>query len=112
MLAHELAHIRRHDYLVNFLQTLVETLLFYHPAVWWVSHTVRVERELRERLDERHVAAPVLAEGRLVEDEQRGRRGECRCHRQATLLATGKRERIGRRQVRQAQALHQLVGAL
>ena len=45
VLAHELAHIRRHDYLVNLLQTAVETLLFYHPAVWWVSHRIRVERE-------------------------------------------------------------------
>ena len=45
VLAHELAHIRRHDYLVNLLQSIVETLLFYHPGVWWVSHTIRVERE-------------------------------------------------------------------
>ncbi|HEV2705133.1 MAG TPA: M56 family metallopeptidase [Pyrinomonadaceae bacterium] len=45
LLAHELAHIRRHDYLVNLFQTAVETLLFYHPAVWWVSHQMRVERE-------------------------------------------------------------------
>ena len=45
VIAHELAHVRRHDYIVNFLQTLVETLLFYHPAVWWVSHLVRQERE-------------------------------------------------------------------
>ena len=37
IMAHELAHIRRHDYLVNLLQTLLETLLFYHPAVWWLS---------------------------------------------------------------------------
>jgi hypothetical protein len=35
ILAHELAHIRRHDYLLNLLQTVAETLLFYHPAVWW-----------------------------------------------------------------------------
>jgi beta-lactamase regulating signal transducer with metallopeptidase domain len=46
VLAHELAHIRRHDYLVNVLQMLVETLLFFHPAVWWVSRRIRVEREL------------------------------------------------------------------
>ena len=46
ILAHELAHIRRHDYLVNLLQHLVETLLFYHPAVWWVSHHLSQEREL------------------------------------------------------------------
>ncbi|HEX8709998.1 MAG TPA: M56 family metallopeptidase, partial [Pyrinomonadaceae bacterium] len=45
LLAHELAHVRRYDYLVNLLQTAVETLLFYHPAVWWVSRRVRVERE-------------------------------------------------------------------
>ena len=45
ILAHELAHIRRHDYLVNFLQTAMETLLFYHPAVWWASARMRQERE-------------------------------------------------------------------
>ncbi|MBM4093123.1 MAG: M56 family metallopeptidase, partial [Planctomycetes bacterium] len=45
LLAHELAHIRRNDYLVNLLQTLIETLLFYHPAVWWVSARMRQERE-------------------------------------------------------------------
>jgi beta-lactamase regulating signal transducer with metallopeptidase domain len=45
ILAHELAHIRRHDYLANLLQSFVETLLFYHPAVWWVSARIREERE-------------------------------------------------------------------
>lgn len=45
LLAHELAHIRRYDYLVNLFQTAVETLLFYHPAVWWVSAQIRQERE-------------------------------------------------------------------
>ncbi|MCA1592051.1 MAG: polysaccharide deacetylase family protein [Acidobacteria bacterium] len=45
LLAHELAHVRRYDYLVNLLQTTVETLLFYHPAVWWLSRRVRAERE-------------------------------------------------------------------
>jgi len=45
LLAHELAHIRRCDYLVNLIQTTIETLLFYHPAVWWVSRQVRQERE-------------------------------------------------------------------
>src|SRR5947207_3471961 len=44
-LAHELAHVRRYDYLVNLLQSAIETLLFYHPAVWWVSRRVRDERE-------------------------------------------------------------------
>src|SRR5262249_45239982 len=46
LLAHELAHVRRFDSLVNFWQVAVETVLFYHPAVWWVSARVRIEREL------------------------------------------------------------------
>ena len=45
VLAHELAHIRRHDFLMNLLQAFVETLMFYHPAVWWISSRVRIERE-------------------------------------------------------------------
>ena len=45
VLAHELAHIKRHDFLVNLLQAVVETLMFYHPAVWWMSRRVRIERE-------------------------------------------------------------------
>jgi beta-lactamase regulating signal transducer with metallopeptidase domain len=45
ILVHELAHVARHDYLVNLLQSLLETVLFYHPAVWWVSHVARIERE-------------------------------------------------------------------
>lgn len=46
LLAHELAHIRRYDYLAGLLQSLAETLLFYHPAVWWISSEIRNEREL------------------------------------------------------------------
>lgn len=46
VLSHELAHIRRRDYLWNILQTVVETLFFFHPAVWWISRRVREEREL------------------------------------------------------------------
>jgi len=46
VLSHELAHIRRADYLWNLLQTMVETLFFFHPAVWWISRRVREEREL------------------------------------------------------------------
>jgi len=45
ILCHELAHIRRHDYVVSIIQAVVEALLFYHPAVWWVSRQVRHERE-------------------------------------------------------------------
>ena len=45
LLAHELAHVRRWDFAVNLLQAAVETLLFYHPAVWWISRHVRLERE-------------------------------------------------------------------
>ena len=45
ILCHELAHIRRHDYLVSVVQSVVEAVLFYHPAVWWVSQQVRRDRE-------------------------------------------------------------------
>jgi TonB family protein len=45
VLAHELAHIRRGDYLINLLQSLVESFLFFHPAAWWLSGQIR---ELRE----------------------------------------------------------------
>jgi HEAT repeat protein/beta-lactamase regulating signal transducer with metallopeptidase domain len=45
IVTHELAHIRRYDYLINLFQALIETLLFYHPAVWWVSRRIRIERE-------------------------------------------------------------------
>jgi len=45
LLAHELAHVRRFDYLVNLIQTVVETVLFFHPGVWWISNVVRAERE-------------------------------------------------------------------
>lgn len=46
IIAHELAHIRRADYLVNLLQVAIETVLFYHPAVRWMSNRVRQEREI------------------------------------------------------------------
>ncbi len=45
ILLHELAHVRRHDFLVNLLQMLVETLLFFNPAVWWISKQIRIQRE-------------------------------------------------------------------
>lgn len=45
LLAHELAHVLRRDYLVNLLQSAVEVVLFYHPATWWISEQVRAERE-------------------------------------------------------------------
>lgn len=46
LLAHEIGHIRRYDYLVNLVQNLIEIVLFYHPAVWWMSARIRAEREL------------------------------------------------------------------
>lgn len=45
ILAHELAHIRRNDYLINMLQSFVEVIFFFHPAIWWISEKVRAERE-------------------------------------------------------------------
>lgn len=45
ILAHELGHIRRHDYLVNLFQIVTESLLFFHPVVWLISKQIRIERE-------------------------------------------------------------------
>ena len=45
ILAHELAHLARYDHVVNILQRVIEALLFFHPAVWWLSQRIRQERE-------------------------------------------------------------------
>lgn len=45
ILAHELAHIRRNDYLINLLQSVTEVIYFFHPAIWWLSEKIRTERE-------------------------------------------------------------------
>lgn len=45
ILTHEMAHIRRRNPLVNFIQSMIEAVLFYHPMVWWISARVRQERE-------------------------------------------------------------------
>jgi beta-lactamase regulating signal transducer with metallopeptidase domain len=62
LLAHELAHIKRHDYLVNLVQSAIEIVLFYHPAVWWLSNRIRLERE--QIADD--LAARVLGEPRRL----------------------------------------------
>jgi beta-lactamase regulating signal transducer with metallopeptidase domain/protocatechuate 3,4-dioxygenase beta subunit len=46
LLTHEMAHICRNDYLAGILQSVLEVALFYHPAVWWISRQIRIEREL------------------------------------------------------------------
>ncbi len=85
VLLHELAHIRRFDYLVNLLQTSVEGLLFYHPAAWWISKVIRTEREnccddlvvsTNGNVHEYAVALATLEENRAA-------------FRQAVLAATG-----------------------
>jgi beta-lactamase regulating signal transducer with metallopeptidase domain len=45
ILAHELAHVRRYDYVINLLQMIVDALFFFNPALWWISSQVRNERE-------------------------------------------------------------------
>ena len=62
LLAHELAHIKRHDYLVNLVQSAIEIVLFYHPAVWWLSNRIRLERE--QIADD--IAASMLGEPRRL----------------------------------------------
>ncbi len=60
ILLHELAHIKRHDYLVNLLQTIAETILFFNPFVWLISATVRAEREMCcDDIAVGHIAEPL-----------------------------------------------------
>jgi bla regulator protein blaR1 len=47
ILAHELVHIAERDYLLNFIQALIEVVFYHHPAVWWLSTVIRTEREMR-----------------------------------------------------------------
>jgi bla regulator protein BlaR1 len=62
LIAHELGHVKRADYLVNLVQNVIETLLFYHPAVWWLSHCIRTERErIADDLAAQHVGERRLA---------------------------------------------------
>ena len=62
LLAHELAHVRRADYVFNIVQGMVEALLFFHPVVWWLSRRMRAERELIADA----LAAQVLQEPRQL----------------------------------------------
>ncbi len=73
VLAHELGHIRRWDYLWNLLQTAIESVLFFHPAVWWLSRTVRERREVCcDEIAVRSCAGPaVYARALLRLEEQR-----------------------------------------
>jgi beta-lactamase regulating signal transducer with metallopeptidase domain len=76
VLAHELGHIRRWDYLWNLLQTAIESILFFHPAVWWLSRTVRERREVCcDEIAVRSCAgAAIYARALLRLEEQRTRR--------------------------------------
>jgi hypothetical protein len=86
LLLHELAHIRRYDYLVNALQSMVEALLFYHPAVWWISGHMRCERELC--CDDRAVAVTGDPEGYARALAEVGA-AAMHAHYQAAVSATG-----------------------
>jgi beta-lactamase regulating signal transducer with metallopeptidase domain len=76
VLAHELAHVRRWDYLLNLLQTAVECLFFFHPAVWWVSRRARELREICcDEVAMQSCGDPVIyAEALLQLEEQRVQR--------------------------------------
>ncbi len=89
ILAHELAHIRRHDTLWNLGQMLVESLLFFNPVVWWLGRQVRVEREAC--CD----ATAVALTGRPL-DYSRGPGRLGRAGRQLARSAEGGRRRLGR----------------
>lgn len=68
ILVHELAHIKRNDYLLNIFQSIVETILFFNPFVWWISKNIRLEREhccddivLKHQVQPLHYAKALVA---------------------------------------------------
>jgi beta-lactamase regulating signal transducer with metallopeptidase domain len=72
VLAHELAHVRRADYLWNLIQTMIETLFFFHPAVWWLGRRMRQQRELCcDDVAVQSCADPVLYATALLRLEER-----------------------------------------
>jgi len=92
LIAHELAHIRRLDWVWNGLQCVIEALLFYHPAAWWLGRRIRQERE--HACDDLAVAAGsealVLAEAlSALEDLRPVYQSHCRSHYRLTLSANG-----------------------
>jgi len=95
LLAHELAHIRRHDYLVNLVQSAIESLLFYHPVVWWLSKRMRIEREqiaddiAARALGEPHRLALALHELDVFQQEQLQRLDDLRGAFQLVPAANG-----------------------
>jgi bla regulator protein blaR1 len=46
IITHEMAHIKRHDYLVNLIQSILEILFFFHPVFWWINHEIKKQREM------------------------------------------------------------------
>jgi GWxTD domain-containing protein len=85
LLMHELAHIRRADYLINMLQAFAENSMFYNPAVWWISRVIRVEREhcCDDAVVDATNNAPVYAAALTALEENRSR------HAQLAMAATG-----------------------
>lgn len=68
LILHELAHIRRHDYLINLIQTFVETVLFFHPCCFWVSKQMRTEREYcSDDIAVQHCSNPIAYAKTLTE---------------------------------------------
>ncbi|SNT19486.1 BlaR1 peptidase M56 [Granulicella rosea] len=71
VLAHELGHIQRWDYLCNLAQTAIESVLFFHPSVWWLSRIVRERRELCcDAIAARSCADPVVYARALLQLEE------------------------------------------
>ncbi|REL37042.1 M56 family metallopeptidase [Thalassotalea euphylliae] len=88
LLLHELAHIRRYDYLVNFLQTLIEILLFFHPAVIWVSKQMRQEREYcTDDIAVAHCGNAVAYAHTLADTASLCQSHHCQNHRHETIPA-------------------------
>lgn len=76
LLVHELAHVLRHDFILNLIQEMLRMFFFYHPVTWWLNKVIRDEREnccddivFASGIEKLHLAAALAA---IEEQQQQG----------------------------------------
>jgi beta-lactamase regulating signal transducer with metallopeptidase domain len=93
IIAHELAHIKRNDFIVNLVQTFIEAFFFYHPAVWWISSIINRERE--NCCDD--IAVGYCLDSTIYSKALYNLQETCMQEKKVALAALGKRNNLYRR---------------
>jgi len=96
IIAHELAHIKRNDFIINLIQSFIETLFFYHPAIWWISSVINGERE--NCCDD--IAIDYCSDSIVYSNALFNLQETCTRERNIVLAALGRRNNLYRRIIR------------